>query len=287
MPVEKDEVGPKIDYPGLTYAPINEQGVVLLFGMMSDDLGFSVETIRSAFPDALVVDYRENPNRGVKKYIEFEFVSSHFARQKGHDPAKCDIIVCWEHDWKNQPENIEVIELKSEIQKLKRAEAEPQEKAIVKETIAKLTKMTNDARTETRIIQNLTKKLTAENYQNSWKARLEWVDPSSRKLAERIIQRLTAEIPTLIHQPRYRWYSFYRGEPLTERNQVAVILMGKKQIRFAIRTNPAKFSDPFNLSNPVSKCFFPKGSVERRMPVTAQNLEAVITVARSAITQLD
>ncbi len=286
MPVERDEVGRKIDYPGLTYAPINEQGVVLLFGMMSDDLGFSVETIRSAFPDALVVDYRENPNRGVKKYIEFEFVSSHFGRQKGHDPAKCDIIVCWEHDWKNHPENIEVIELKSEIQKLKRAEAEP-----LKETIANvaatLTKMTKDSRGETRRIRRIYKGLTGGDYQNSWTARLEWVDPGSRTLVERLIQRLTAEVPGLVHQPRYRWYSFYRGEPLTERNQVAVILMGKKHVRLAIRTNSAKFSDPFKLSNPVGKWFFPKGSVERRMPVTTENLEAVVSIARTAITQLD
>ena len=103
MPVERDEVGRKIDYPGLTYDPINEQGVVLLFGMMSDDLGFSVEGIRSAFPDTLVVDYRANPNRGVKKYIELGFESSHFSRQKGHDPTKCDTIVCWEPDWKDHP----------------------------------------------------------------------------------------------------------------------------------------------------------------------------------------
>ena len=261
-------MGRKIDYPGLTYAPINEQGVVLLFGMMSDDLGFSVETIRSAFPDALVVDYRANPNRGVKKYIEFEFESSHFSRQKGHDPKKCDIIVCWEHDWENHPKNIEVIELKSEIQKLKRGEAAEEE---VEKTVS----------------SKVSKPPKLANYQNSWDVRLEWVDPSSRKLAEKLIRRLTAEIPTLIHQPRFRWYSFYRGQPLTERNQVAVILMGKKHVRFAVRTNPAKFSDPFKLSNPVSKWFFPKGSVERRMPVTSDNLEAVVTLARNAITLLE
>src|SRR5207249_8269616 len=94
--------------------------VVLLFGMMSDELGFAVEAIRSAYPDALVVDYRHNPNRGVKKYVEFEFVSSKF---RGHDPSKCDIIVCWEHDWMKVPDKIEVLELSSIIHKLKREEA--------------------------------------------------------------------------------------------------------------------------------------------------------------------
>ncbi len=113
-------VGRKIDYPGLTYAPINEGGVILLFATMNsnDELGFSVESIADAFPDALVVDYRANRDRGVKKYIEFEFVSSNFTKH-GHDPAKCDIIVCWEHDWSDCPPNLEVIELKSMIKKLK------------------------------------------------------------------------------------------------------------------------------------------------------------------------
>ena len=115
-------VGRKIDYPGLTYAPINEDGVILLFATMNlnDELGFSVESIADRFPDALVVDYRANRDRGVKKFIEFEFVSSNFVNHK-HDPAKCDIIVCWEHDWKDCPPNIEVIELKALIKELKEA----------------------------------------------------------------------------------------------------------------------------------------------------------------------
>ena len=134
--------------------------------------------------------------------------------------------------------NIEIIELKSEIQKLKRGEADQEEieEAITPNPPRKAPKTTRPA-----------------DYQNSCNVRLEWVDPSSRKLAERLIERLTNEVPTLIHQARYRWYSFYRGQPLTERNQVAVIFMGKKHVRLAIRTNPAKFSDPFKLSNPVSK----------------------------------
>jgi len=114
-------VGRKIDYPGLTYAPINEGGVILLFATMNsnDELGFSVESIADAFPDALVVDYRANRERGVKKYIEFEFLSSNFAKHN-HDPAKCDIIVCWEHDWNDCPPNLEVIALKTLIKELER-----------------------------------------------------------------------------------------------------------------------------------------------------------------------
>ena len=131
MPVERDEVGQKIDYPGLTYAPINEQGVVLLFGKLCDELGFSVEAIHQGFPDAEVIDYRANPDRGVKKAIEFEFASSNFSRQK-HPVADCDIIVCWKDDWKNRPEKLEVIELRAEIRNLK-GEEKDAERAISKE----------------------------------------------------------------------------------------------------------------------------------------------------------
>ncbi len=52
----------------------------------------------------------------VDVWIEFEFRSSHF-KLHNHDPKECDIIVCWEHDWKDCP--LEVIELKKEIEKLK------------------------------------------------------------------------------------------------------------------------------------------------------------------------
>jgi hypothetical protein len=45
--------------------------------------------------------------------IEFEYKSSNFKQHK-HDPKGCDIIVCWENDWKDCP--LEIIELKTEIQ---------------------------------------------------------------------------------------------------------------------------------------------------------------------------
>jgi len=126
------QVGRKIEYPGLTYAPINEYGVIFLFSMMNRDddfgLGFSVESIAGPFPDALVVDYRKNRERGMKKYIEFEFSSSSFWRQK-HNTKRCDIIVCWEHDWKDCPPTIEVIELKSMIEQLKLRTIRPPEKS--------------------------------------------------------------------------------------------------------------------------------------------------------------
>lgn len=43
--------GEPIDFRGLRHAPINEQGVVYLFGMVSRELGFSVEALQQGFPD--------------------------------------------------------------------------------------------------------------------------------------------------------------------------------------------------------------------------------------------
>jgi len=45
------EYGEPIEFRGLRYAPLNEQGVVYLFGMLSKQLGFIIEVVRNDFPD--------------------------------------------------------------------------------------------------------------------------------------------------------------------------------------------------------------------------------------------
>jgi hypothetical protein len=110
------EFGAPISFRGLTHAPINEQGVVYLFGMVSYELGFIVESIQPSFPDCEAkrcVDSKRNRWQRVR--IEFEYESSNF-RQHGHDPKQCDLIVCWEHDWQDCP--IEVLELRTVINQL-------------------------------------------------------------------------------------------------------------------------------------------------------------------------
>lgn len=101
-------VGDPINVDGLTYGPLNEQGVVYLFALLSKRLGFIVEEIKSSFPDA---KGRRKNARGQweEVWIEFEYKSSNF-KAHGHDPTECDLIVCWEHDWKQCP--IEVVGLK-------------------------------------------------------------------------------------------------------------------------------------------------------------------------------
>jgi len=108
--------GAPMHFRGLRHAPTNEQGVVYLFGMVSSELGLIVEAIQQSFPDCEAkrcVDAKLNRWQRVR--IEFEFRSSHF-HEHGHDPAGCDMIVCWEHDWPECP--LEVIELRSVIDQL-------------------------------------------------------------------------------------------------------------------------------------------------------------------------
>jgi len=105
-----------LDYEGLTYEPINEHGVIFLFGKLHNQLGFTVEAIQKSFPD---VRAKRKNERGLLEpiSIELEHKSSNFI-DHGHPTDGCDVIVCWEHDWEDC--EIEVIELKSYIKKLKR-----------------------------------------------------------------------------------------------------------------------------------------------------------------------
>lgn len=109
-------VGEPINFRGMRFAPVNEQGVVYLFGMVSQELGFLVESVRVKYPDCegkRCCDKEQNLWEHI--YIEFEYKSSNFV-EHGHDVDDCDIIVCWIHDWKDCP--IEVLELRKAIQVL-------------------------------------------------------------------------------------------------------------------------------------------------------------------------
>jgi hypothetical protein len=93
----------------MQYAPANELGVVFLFAHVARRLQFRVDEIRRQFPDC--VAYRRLGDVEKKLRLEFEFKSSGFKAHR-HDSKKCDVIVCWHHDWPDVPSSIEVIELK-------------------------------------------------------------------------------------------------------------------------------------------------------------------------------
>lgn len=112
LKIRKTIVGDPLNFDGLQYAPINEQGVVFLFGKLHKELGIIVEAIQTGFPDA---KGRKKIRAGWQEIaIEFEYRSSNFLSHK-HEIQHCDLIVCWMHDWKECP--LEVVELKSIIEK--------------------------------------------------------------------------------------------------------------------------------------------------------------------------
>ena len=89
---EADVVGEPINFRGMVYAPLNEAGVILLFARVMEDLGIIYESSPPRFPD--MIGRRKVGNRWQRVRIEFEYRSSNF-KEHGHDPSKCDIIVCW------------------------------------------------------------------------------------------------------------------------------------------------------------------------------------------------
>jgi len=106
-------VGDLINFRGLVYSPLNENGVVFLFGKVAEDLNMYVEEIKPGFPDCIA---RRFTGKGWERLrVEFEYKSSAFKQHK-HDLNKCDMIICWEHDWKECP--LEVIELKDRIKEM-------------------------------------------------------------------------------------------------------------------------------------------------------------------------
>ena len=107
-------VGNPMHFRGLLHEPLNEQGVVFLFGMVAKELGYMVEAVQQGFPDCRA-KHRIGRGRWETVRIEFEFESRHFV---GHPLKGCDVIVCWKHNWPDCPKNIEVLELSEKIKTL-------------------------------------------------------------------------------------------------------------------------------------------------------------------------
>jgi len=115
-PKLRQEYGTPIDFKGLRHAPLNEQGVVYVFALVSRDIGFTVEAIGTSFPDCEAKRQIDRKGeRWQRVRIEFEYLSSNFKRDK-HPTEGCDLIVCWKHDWQECP--LEVIELSEVVKKL-------------------------------------------------------------------------------------------------------------------------------------------------------------------------
>lgn len=119
MVKDKTEVGSPMNFRGMMYKPINEQGVVYLFGLVAEDLNIRVESIQQGYPDCTAIRYL-GKGRWERVRVEFEFNANNFFIHK-HEPKEINIIVCWEDDLNDEQrkilteQNIEIIALKDRI----------------------------------------------------------------------------------------------------------------------------------------------------------------------------
>lgn len=100
--------GTVLNYRAMLHQPTNEQGVVLLFGMMAEELGFIIENVRTGFPDC-EGKRRVGAHSWQRVRIEFEYLSSRF----NHPANGCDLVICWRHD--NPKLKMEVISLEQKL----------------------------------------------------------------------------------------------------------------------------------------------------------------------------
>lgn len=97
----------------LAYEPVTEDGVIFVFGVLAQELGFSVTRIQKDFPDCEAVCEVQD-GKWQKLRIEFELASKNFLEHM-HNPEECDLIVCWVHNWRECP--VEVLEMRTEVRK--------------------------------------------------------------------------------------------------------------------------------------------------------------------------
>lgn len=85
------------------FEPTNEQGTIFVFSIQAEQAGWEVVEIGCHFPDATL------KYKGDLWKVEFEYKASNFIFH-GHDARECDLIICWENDYKDCP--LPIIELR-------------------------------------------------------------------------------------------------------------------------------------------------------------------------------
>ena len=76
--------------------PQNEQGTIVLFSKLAEELGYTFKEIGTRCPDAIL----EKDDKPVR--VEFEFRSKSFLAHK-HNPDDVDLVICWEDNWPSCP----------------------------------------------------------------------------------------------------------------------------------------------------------------------------------------
>jgi len=77
--------------------PTNEGETIELFKLARDWHGWTIVHLQRPCPDAVI----ENAH-GAQLLAEFEHLARGF-QAHGHDPASCDLIVCWVNNWPDSP----------------------------------------------------------------------------------------------------------------------------------------------------------------------------------------
>lgn len=92
-------------------APVNQMGVVCLFAEWARTHGVRIESIQPDHPNCIAWVKTGGQEKEVR--IAFEYASRDF-RSRWRKRKRCDWIVCWEHNWPDHPDQVDVIELRSE-----------------------------------------------------------------------------------------------------------------------------------------------------------------------------
>jgi hypothetical protein len=93
----------------LPFVPRNEAGVAVLFGMFAAEFGMRITDAQYGFPDVTV------QIGGRQSGVELEFRSRSFRTHVvngQHRRGRCELVVCWQHDWPGLPESLTVLELR-------------------------------------------------------------------------------------------------------------------------------------------------------------------------------
>jgi predicted transport protein len=118
-------------------------------------------------------------------------------------------------------------------------------------------------------------------YYHSWEAKLKWVTPTVRELANALIDR-TSQLRDVNPKPSGPDYKFYRGKPSTT-SIFAGLFLTQNVLKVRIRTDPAKtLNDPMKLvSERTYKWFFGSGEKEFRITNMSQLDYAIDLIKQS------
>jgi len=110
-PVADKNEGNVLNFRGIKYAPVDTRGVIYIFGLLSEELSYIVESFGE---DKLCFSGKRNLSLEKEKWesvnIGFTLNSSDL-KGSGRLTKKCQLLVCWKHEWKECP--VEVLELSS------------------------------------------------------------------------------------------------------------------------------------------------------------------------------